>query len=128
MRLASWPRDGAVAAGTRAELLAGEQARELEPMLTPQCRGAVHLPDEGLIDPVRLTCGYAELAAANGASIRLSCPAMGFDVSGGQLTAVQTPAGPIPAPWGGHARGGGGGPIRGAAGGGGKRGLPRTGG
>src|SRR5258708_12565427 len=68
----------------------------MEPMLTPQCRGAVHLPDEGLIDPVRLTCGYAELAAANGASIRLSCPAMGFDVSGGPPTPGQTPAGPIP--------------------------------
>ena len=43
----------------RAELLTGAQARELEPMLTPECRGAVHLPDEGLIDPVRLTCGYS---------------------------------------------------------------------
>jgi len=119
--------DEAVAAGTRAELLTGEQARELEPMLTPQCRGAVHLPDEGLIDPVRLTCGYAELAAANGASIRLSCPAMGFDVSGGQLTAVQTPAGPIRARWVVNAAGVAGGTISALAGGEEVRIWPRKG-
>ena len=68
-------------------------------MLTPECRGAVHLPDEGLIDPVRLTCGYAELAAANGAEIRLSCPVLGFDAADGVLTAVHTPAGPVRARW-----------------------------
>jgi glycerol-3-phosphate dehydrogenase len=89
----------AVAAGTRAELLTGEQARDLEPMLTPECRGAVHLPDEALIDPVRLTCGYAELAAANGATIALQRPAMGFEVAGDRLVAVQTPAGQVRARW-----------------------------
>jgi len=89
----------ALAAGTRAELLSGEQARELEPMLTPQCRGAVHLPDEGLIDPMRLTCAYAELAAANGAAIALSCPAVGFEADGDGLTAVITPAGRLRARW-----------------------------
>ena len=53
--------DQAIACGTRAELLSGEQARELEPELTPECPGAVLLPDEGLIDPMRLTCAYGEL-------------------------------------------------------------------
>jgi glycerol-3-phosphate dehydrogenase len=107
----------AVAAGTRAELLTGEQALELEPMITRDCRGAVHLPDEGLIDPVRLTCGYAELAAANGASIRLSCPAIGFEGVGGQLTGVQTPAGRIGARWVVNASGLAGGMVSALAGG-----------
>jgi glycerol-3-phosphate dehydrogenase len=105
------------AAGTRAELLTAAQARELEPMLTPECRGAVHLPDEGLIDPVRLTCGYAELAAANGAAIRLSCPAIGFEAAGGRLTAVHTPDGPVRARWVINAAGLAGGTISGLAGG-----------
>ena len=90
-------RDEAVAAGTRAELLTGEEARQLEPMITPACTGAVHLPDEGLIDPMRLTCAYAELAAANGADVRLDCPALGFTRSGDRLTAVDTPAGRLEA-------------------------------
>ena len=58
--------DEAVATGTRAELITGEQACALEPMITPDCRGAVHLPDEGLIDPMRLTCAYAERPPATG--------------------------------------------------------------
>jgi glycerol-3-phosphate dehydrogenase len=119
--------DEAIAAGTRAELLTGEQARDLEPMLTPECRGAVHLPDEGLIDPVRLTCGYAELAAANGASVRLSCPAIGFDTHAGQLTTVQTPAGWIRARWVINAAGLGSGTISALAGGEELRIWPRKG-
>jgi glycerol-3-phosphate dehydrogenase len=88
-------RDEAVAAGTRAELISGDQARELEPMITPECRGAVHLPDEGLIDPMRLTCAYAELAVVNGAELRLSCPALGFERDGERISAVLTPRGRV---------------------------------
>jgi glycerol-3-phosphate dehydrogenase len=91
--------DQARAAGTRAELLTGDQARELEPLLSPECRGAVHLPDEGLVDPLRLTCAYAELAAANGAELRLSCPALGFDRSGDLIDGVITPRGRVGTRW-----------------------------
>ena len=117
----------AIAAGTRAELLTGAQARDLEPMLTPECRGAVHLPDEGLIDPVRLTCAYAELAAANGAVIRLSCPATGFDSRDGLLTAVDTPAGRLRTRWVVNAAGLAGGCISALAGGEDIRIWPRKG-
>ena len=117
----------AIAAGTRAELLTGAQARDLEPMLTPECRGAVHLPDEGLIDPVRLTCAYAELAAANGAVIRLSCPATGFDSRDGLLTAVDTPAGRLRTRWVINAAGLAGGTISALAGGEDIRIWPRKG-
>jgi glycerol-3-phosphate dehydrogenase len=117
----------AVAAGTRAELLTAAQARDLEPMLTPQCRGAVHLPDEALIDPVRLTCAYAELAAANGAVIRLCCPAMGFASADGRLTAVETPAGWFGARWVVNAAGLGSGVLSALAGGEDIRIWPRKG-
>ncbi len=89
----------AIACGTHAELLTGDEARQLEPELTPECRGAVHLPDEGLIDPMRLTCAYGELAAANGADIRLSCPAAGFETDGTGITHVVTPQGRLKAAW-----------------------------
>ncbi len=91
--------DRARAAGATAELLSGDQARELEPLVSAECRGAVHLPDEGVIDPMRLTCAYAELAAANGAEIRRSCPAIGFDGHGELITAVITPEGRLGARW-----------------------------
>ena len=107
----------AVAAGTRAELISGERARELEPMITPECRGALHLPDEGLIDPMRLTCAYAELAAANGAEVRLDCPALGFTRTGERLTAVDTPAGRLEAGYVINAAGVAGGRISALAGG-----------
>ena len=107
----------ASAAGTRAELISGERARELEPMITPECRGALHLPDEGLIDPMRLTCAYAELAAANGAEIRLDCPALGFTRTGERLTAVDTPAGRLEAGYVVNAAGVAGGRVSALAGG-----------
>ena len=35
-------------------------------------RAALHVPGDGIIDPIRLTIGYAELAARNDADIRRS--------------------------------------------------------
>ena len=35
-------------------------------MLTPSARAALHVPGDGIVDPLRLTIGYAELAARNG--------------------------------------------------------------
>src|SRR6202035_731055 len=64
-----------------------------------------------------LTCGYAEIAAANGVSIRLSCPALGFEVADGLLTAVHTPDGPVGARWVISASGLAGGTISALAGG-----------
>jgi glycerol-3-phosphate dehydrogenase len=83
--------------GVTAEILSAEAARRLEPMISPACRGALHLPEEGIIDPLRLTFGYAELAALNGASVRVSSPVTGFEKDEGRLTTVLTPAGRISA-------------------------------
>jgi glycerol-3-phosphate dehydrogenase len=84
---------GAGAAGAR---LAGpEEARELEPLLSETITGALVLPDEGIIDPVRLVCGYGELAAANGARIALDCAATGIELCDGRIAAVQTTRGTV---------------------------------
>src|SRR4029079_14137420 len=71
--------------------LTGEEARQLEPMISERCISALHLPDEGIIDPMRLTWAFAELAASNGADINFNSPVIGFGKTGVHLNSVQTP-------------------------------------
>jgi glycerol-3-phosphate dehydrogenase len=59
------------ACGVRAELLAPRQVRELEPLVTERCVAGLLMPDEGVIDPMALTVGFASLAAVNGVTILL---------------------------------------------------------
>ena len=59
------------ACGARAELLTARQALEQEPLITDRCVAGLLMPDEGVIDPMALTVAYANLAAVNGARIRL---------------------------------------------------------
>jgi glycerol-3-phosphate dehydrogenase len=86
-------RDQAMGCGVRAEIITGAEARQLEPLITDACRAALWLPDEGIIDPMRLCVGYSELAALNGASIQFDAPVIGFERDGDVLTAVVTPKG-----------------------------------
>src|SRR5438067_113198 len=39
--------------GAAAELIGPERAREIEPMLTADVSGALHLPEDGIIDSIR---------------------------------------------------------------------------
>lgn len=68
------------AAGTKVRRLSGDEARLAEPLLTEQCVGALYYPDEGIIDPMRLTWAYAELAAANGAILHFDAPVIDFAI------------------------------------------------
>jgi glycerol-3-phosphate dehydrogenase len=83
--------DEARACGVRADVLSREQALALEPMISPHCVSALHLPDEGIIDPMRLTWGLAELAARNGVEVMFDSPVIGIDKSDGRIAAVRTP-------------------------------------
>lgn len=83
------------AGATDARLVDALQARQMEPLLAETITGALVLPDEGIIDPVRLVCGYGELAAANGARIALGCTATGVDLIDGRITAVHTSRGTV---------------------------------
>ena len=51
-------------------------------MISPACVAALYLPDEGIIDPMRLACAFAELAARNGVEIIFDSPVTGFEKSG----------------------------------------------
>ncbi|HYM50440.1 MAG TPA: NAD(P)/FAD-dependent oxidoreductase [Candidatus Limnocylindrales bacterium] len=84
--------EGIRARGARAELLTGAQARAIEPMISDRTLGAISLPDEGLIDPMRLAIGYAELAHRNGARIRRATPATAVTSEGSAVRTVRTPA------------------------------------
>ena len=49
--------------GAPAELVSSTEAKTLEPLITPRCLGAVYQPTETIIDPMRLTFGYADFIA-----------------------------------------------------------------
>jgi glycine oxidase len=55
--------------GLHTEALSGRECRRLEPMLAPSVRGGILAPDDGSVDPRRLTA--ALLVAAERAGVRL---------------------------------------------------------
>lgn len=84
------------ACGIRGELLTARQVHEAEPLVSENAVAGLLLPDEGVIDPMRLTIFFGRLAAANGASIRRSERVLAIEhdadsslvrTSNGQLTA-----------------------------------------
>jgi glycerol-3-phosphate dehydrogenase len=81
------------AAGAKVERLDGAQACRQEPLLSTDCIAAVHYPDEGIVDPMRLTWAYAELAALNGAQFHFSAPVTGFEHRDGVLRTALTARG-----------------------------------
>ena len=83
---------GARANGARARVLGGEEARALAPCITDDTLGALEIPDEGVIDSIRLTLGYAELAALNGVTFHFSgAPVVGARIQSERVTEVHTP-------------------------------------
>ena len=52
-------------------------------------------PDDGVVFPWPFLWGYAARAQAGGARVRTFCPVTGFEISGGQVRAVVTPAGRV---------------------------------
>ncbi|MCW2918620.1 MAG: glycine oxidase ThiO [Actinomycetia bacterium] len=58
--------------GVRTEALTGRECRKLEPMLAPSVRGGLLAPDDGSIDPRRLTAALlAAVDRAGGELVRL---------------------------------------------------------
>jgi glycerol-3-phosphate dehydrogenase len=65
------------AAGVAAEIISGDDARQIEPLVSDEATAALYQPDEAIVDPMRLTVAFAELAARNGAQIRRSAAVTG---------------------------------------------------
>lgn len=81
--------------GAEAEVIGAERARELEPLASPNTRAALWIPRDGIVDSLRLTIGYAELAARNGVDVHLSAAVTGFERDGERLTHVHTVRGTV---------------------------------
>ena len=55
--------------GYTLELLSGDEARAIEPELSPALKGALHFPLRGQADPVKTTRAFADAARQRGACI-----------------------------------------------------------
>ena len=76
------------AAGARAEIVERRRGARAGAAAHPAgARGALHFPDDGIVDSIRLTIGYAELAARNGVDVRRSSPVIGVRSDGGRSVA-----------------------------------------
>ena len=84
--------------GAPQRIVDGAQAARIEPALAsyaPRMAGAVFTESESVAD-CRLLCErLATLLAARGADLRYGTPVRSFDVRGGRIAALQTPAGPL---------------------------------
>jgi glycerol-3-phosphate dehydrogenase len=80
--------------GVETELLDLADVRRLVPAVSAGVRRALHVSDEGIIDPIRLTIGYGESAVLSGVELRLGLPVVGFRCAhDGSVTHVETPQG-----------------------------------
>ncbi len=81
----------ASANGVPTSRLSRDQALAAAPYVSPDCRGAVEIPEEGVIDSIRLTLGYAEIAALNGVRFLFNQPLLEADRHGREVRELRTP-------------------------------------
>jgi glycine oxidase len=65
-------------------------AERLSGRLSPELRGAVFFPDEGVVDPRALTRAVWRSAELRGAEVRVGVSVMGFRIEGGVCRGVDT--------------------------------------
>lgn len=79
--------------GLTSGLEGGPGAENWVRLLKPGIVGAIHLPEDGHLDPGEFVRGLAKMAEARGASFRTTTTAVAFKMSGRKITAVGTTAG-----------------------------------
>ncbi len=85
------------AEGLEAEWLTGEEARELEPALSPEVTAGLYMPDDGQVNPPELVQALARAAVLHGAEIQEATRVVGFLVEGNRVTGVRTTRGEVSA-------------------------------
>ena len=83
--------------GLSAKWLNGEEARELEPEISPDARAALYLPEDGQVNSSRLVQALALAASHRGAEIEEATPVNGLVSKRGRITGVRTNRDEIPA-------------------------------
>ena len=81
--------------GLKVELLSGDEARKLEPALTPDLVAACFCAQDAHLNPYRLTVGYARAARRLGANILTNTKVTGIEVEHNRVRAVVTDHGRI---------------------------------
>lgn len=84
------------AAGIRVELLDGDTAREIQPVLAPHILGATHSPDDAEVNPLALNSAFFAAAVRAGAVVKTHTEVTGFSSKSGRVTGVQTTSGFLP--------------------------------
>jgi len=86
-----------IARGLRVEMLTGAAARELEPALAPEVRGALRFVDEAQVSARELARAFSQAAAAAGAVFLQGRYVRRVVVSGGAATGVELDGEVLPA-------------------------------
>ncbi|MEI6449374.1 MAG: FAD-dependent oxidoreductase [Actinomycetes bacterium] len=110
-------RQEAEECAARAELLTARQVLEAEPLVSGDCVAGLLLPDEGIIDPMRLTIAYGQLAVLNGVDFRLGERVIAVERETEDVTIIRTSRGRVRARYVVNAAGLGAGQISALAGG-----------
>jgi glycerol-3-phosphate dehydrogenase len=77
--------------GNEALLLEGDEIFEYAPHASPSTKMAVHIPEEAVVDSVRLTVAYGEQASLNGVRFYFCQPAVSAEHVDGVVSEVSTP-------------------------------------
>ncbi len=80
------------------ELWGQERLRREEPNLCRELLGALYAPSAGVINPYEFAFALEESAKRNGVQVRVGCPVSAISVLGDSLL-VETPCGPVEAPF-----------------------------
>ncbi|MCH6264407.1 glycine oxidase ThiO [Neobacillus citreus] len=75
--------------------LDAKELREMEPSLSPSVPGAMYLPNDGHVQPAKLTQAFAKAAVHFGAKILENTEVLSFLYQNGQVIGVQTTNGTI---------------------------------
>jgi glycine oxidase len=89
----SWQRE----LNLHAEWLEEEEARELEPALSPRVAAALYLAEDAQLNPPQLVRALAEAARSRGVRIEEGTPVTGLALGGDRVAGVETQRGNFPA-------------------------------
>jgi glycine oxidase len=81
--------------GIDSALLDTTQARQVEPALTAEAAGALHVPGEGCVDPERVAQALLAATTDAGGEVFEDRPVLGLRTTGDRVTGVATPLGDI---------------------------------
>jgi glycerol-3-phosphate dehydrogenase len=81
----------AEANGVEARALTAEQVVRAAPHATTQSAGGIEIPAEAVIDSIRLSIGYGELAALNGVRFFFGEPLLAAITAGQEVVEIRTP-------------------------------------